>query len=722
MPRWTLERRLVAAVLVLFLIPTVVAGGVLFGLYRAGSLADPLTLAAAAGVGLVLMMAYLGLVTHGIGRTLVRSLQEIQLGAELMATVNPTHRLRVEGDDEIAALAAEINRMADRAAEGRQGLEREVTRATRELAAERETLAAVLAALGEGAVVATPDGRVTLANARAETLLGAAAGGLLGRSLFDFVDREKVAHYLEQLSTGPGTAERFSLHPPGGQVLEAAMTPFLDGERRSIGSVLLLRDVTRRARADEAEQRRLAEAAFALRGGLASVRSLAESLATEPGVAAGPVRRLVEALHADAVRLSELVRGLIGSAPPGPVPSMPFEALSAPALVAMAVRRLDPGAAERVATDESLGGLGPLRVESSALSGAIAQLLRATLGVVAGPVWVGGRRRGRVRQIEIEAAGGGAAGALEPVLDAPLPGGVAAGRTVRDVVREHAGEIWSQVGDDRVGFRLTLPEGAGHPDEEHPGATGLAGAGTVSGFDGAGRAAPRPPFYDFSLFDEMERHLPATDLVRTLAELDYVVLDTETTGLQPDGGDRIVSLAGVRVRGGAVRRGEVFDALVNPARPIPPASVRFHGITDAMVAAAPRLDVVLPAFLRFAEGAVLVGHEVSFDLAFLGAEARRLGLAPLERLHPVLDTLPLSAAVHGALPGHALEVVAERLGVAIEGRHSALGDALATAEVLVRLLALLQRRGIGTLGQALAAARRARGLWPGSGALPVSGA
>ena len=96
-----------------------------------------------------------------------------------------------------------------------------------------------------------------------------------------------------------------------------------------------------------------------------------------------------------------------------------------------------------------------------------------------------------------------------------------------------------------------------------------------------------------------------------------------------------------------------------------------HGITDAMVVEAPGMGVVLPAFLRFAEGAILVGQEVSFDVAFLGRDARRLGLPSLTAGHPVLDTRLLSpACVRGRGPEHMLEAVAERLGVKVIGRHS----------------------------------------------------
>ena len=235
----------------------------------------------------------------------------------------------------------------------------------------------------------------------------------------------------------------------------------------------------------------------------------------------------------------------------------------------------------------------------------------------------------------------------------------------------------------------------------------FVGAGVKSGVAADTPAPRRPELYDFSVFEEMERHVPARMRERRLHQLTFVVLDTETTGLRPEAADRIVSLAGVRVRSGTVRPSEVFDALVCPERPIPASSTRLHGITDDMVVSSPAIGVVLPAFLRFCDGAVLAGHEVSFDLGFLSGDLERLGRPRLTLDHPVLDTRLLSRLVHGRDADHTIEAVAQRLGVNIIGRHSALGDALTTAEILVRLLELLNRRGLATLGQILDALRRA---------------
>jgi DNA polymerase III subunit epsilon len=718
-PFWNLERKLVAAVLSLFLIPTVVAAGALFALYRRGALEDPATLALVVAIGFAAMMGYLGLMTHALGRPLVRTLHEIQRGAELMGTVNPEHRLAVRTGDELEALAEEVNRLGDRLRDARQGLAEHVERATRELQVERGKLIAVLTDVHEGVVVATLDGVVTLCNPRAQELLGAPRGGILGRSLFGFVDRSKVDHFLERLRAGDDPAVGFTLHAAGGAILEAAMTEFADAEGRRPGVILALRDLSDPIRAEEGRHRLLTDAIRELRGSLASIRSLSESLLdAAPAVDPPSRRRLLEAIHAEAVRLSGLVVSMEPSGPPA-LAAAPthLEEMAAGDLLMLTVKRLGPDGEGQVAVAAAPAAGLRIRAEGSALSAALVHLVQRLLAerAPARAVRVGVEQHGAVVQIEAAAPGDALPARLELALEESVTVGVSGSATVRDIVARHAGEAWAFAEPGRIGFRVSVP--AAGPETARPPRAprvGWAGAGAVSGWDepeeGAIQEDLQPEdLYDFSLMDVMERHLPGAARDRLLDELTYVVLDTETTGLRPEEGDRVVSLAGVRVRGGAVKRAESFDALVNPGRAIPGASTRFHGITDEMVAGAPSIDAVLPAFARFVEGSVLVGHEVWFDLRFLDPVCVRLGRPALSASHAVLDVRLLSRAVHGTAPDHDLEVLAERLGVRIRGRHSALGDALATAETFVRLLGLLHKRGWRTLGDALEAIHRARG-------------
>jgi len=154
---------------------------------------------------------------------------------------------------------------------------------------------------------------------------------------------------------------------------------------------------------------------------------------------------------------------------------------------------------------------------------------------------------------------------------------------------------------------------------------------------------------------------------------------------------------------GRLLAGEIFDQLVKPRRPVGVAAVRIHGITDEMVDSAPDIARVLPAFHRYCEDTVLVAHNAAFDMRFLQLKERE---AAVRFDHPVLDTLMLSAVVHPEQGDHTLEAIATRLGVRVLGRHTAVGDALVTGEVFLKLLPLLHAKGIHTLGEAREAARR----------------
>lgn len=205
--------------------------------------------------------------------------------------------------------------------------------------------------------------------------------------------------------------------------------------------------------------------------------------------------------------------------------------------------------------------------------------------------------------------------------------------------------------------------------------------------------AARPLVYDFDLMGK--RTSPDTWDAQ-LRDLTFVVFDSETTGLDPKTDD-VVQLGAVRVVNGKVIAAETFETLVDPGRPIPPGATKVHRITDKMVADAPRFSEARADFHAFAKGAVIVAHNAPFDMAFLH---RDLGGNSLEFDHPVLDTVHLSAIVFGGSEEHTLDALCDRLKVEIPPnlRHTALGDAMATAHVLVALLPILDARGLHSFG------------------------
>ena len=159
-------------------------------------------------------------------------------------------------------------------------------------------------------------------------------------------------------------------------------------------------------------------------------------------------------------------------------------------------------------------------------------------------------------------------------------------------------------------------------------------------------------------------------------------------------GDRITEFAAVVVQGGRVV--EQWSSLVHPQRSIPPFIVRLTGITDRMVARAPHFAEIAPRVAALVNRGTFVAHNAPFDWNFVNTELTRAGLPPDDNER--LCTVRLARRLLKELPRRSLDFVCQHYGIAISGRHRALGDAAATAQVLIRFVDELGRLGVDSWG------------------------
>ncbi len=571
-------------------------------------------------------------------------------------------------------LAPAADAVAHNLARMRGEVEEEVAERTEDLRTESERLSALLSDIQTGLLVCSPSHRLVFYNAPAVDLLRDTGKPRLDRSVFDLLREGPIRRTYERLrgaEAGVQDAEVLVSTAGCGRAIAAHLRLVRGalGIGEEPGYVLTLRDISADMRLHLERERLLAEAVEGLRPRAAGLRALLD-WADDGG---GSDARIEAALKDEAAGVAEAIHDI----------GQRHDALQDtwwPMQDVDAAHLIDALRGQLAADGPQIAALSAdmiLRCDGYALANMLAALIETAARDGLGEVF----------SVAVEPDGGGAQivlswtgrvmpmadlGAIldDPVRDGPL------GVTGREILDHHNTDIWPEAGPEGLA-RLVLPiveARQAAPEEQAPG-------------DGI---AERPAVFDFALLNRARGDSFAG---RSLRELTFVVFDTETTGLEPQGGDEIVQIAAVRIVNGRRVAGEVFDELVNPGRLIPPRATEVHHITDAMVADAPPIDEVGAAFHRFCADAVLVAHNAPFDMAFLHRHAARIG-AQFD--HPVFDTVLLSAILFGQTESHTLDALADRFGVVIpeEDRHTAIGDTVATAEVFQRMLPMLAARGL----------------------------
>lgn len=686
--------------------------------------------------------------------------------AQRILQSNPEHRLKPTGPRDISALMELLNQYANRFQQLVNERDEQVQQARADLEAERNLLATLIADLSDGVVVCNRDGRILLYNRQARVLLSPTntpthtetspeAGGYigLGRSIFGLLDRNTLTYGLSHLEskhsrvtdnhvTGQPRYElidqqlgtSFITTASGGGLLRTQMTPLLTAEGSLNGFVLTLHDMTEQLAASSRRDLLLQQLTERMRGGLGNVRAAIEMLIQFPAMPAEQVDRFQAIIEDEATLLSGELDQTMRNFADDMRAQWRIEEMAGSDLlwaVEQYLAEQEVIAANTVLarpTTEQSEELR-LRVDSYAVVHGLATAIRSLcdefqistidvlLHTLSAPSDVAAQTLTAPQPrpfATLDVRWSSADISTEAWLDwkerVSTVDESDATLTLRQVAERHGSEVWFQHDPtaEQSYFRLLLPlvdQGDAISSSRQSAAVAADMATRTDHADAIPTQSTddhldsRPEYYDFDLFGQIAQTEVNGD--QSLDRLTYTVFDTETTGLDPQR-DEIVSIGAVRVLNRRLLRQEIFDQLVDPQRSIPRLATEIHGIRDEMVQGEPLITQALPQFARFAEETILVGHNLAFDLRMFEMKIEQTGVAFTQ---PVLDTLLLSEVLQPDEQNHELEAIAERLGVNVLGRHTALGDSFVTAEVFLRMIPLLNVKGIFTLDEAISASK-----------------
>lgn len=618
----------------------------------------------------------------------VKPISSLTDALKVRAQTDVTTPIEYENVPLLGDLAEAANAVFDRLVEANKRLEDTIEHETRQVEQNRQRLEAILRDFPGGIVLCSVEHQIVLYNRRATELLEHADALGLHRSLFEVLREEAIRHAFERLERARTTDTAVDVicsTIDGAKMLHGQMRLILDPDSESAsGYILTLHDITEHLATHSSRELLLKEIIDGIRRPAASLQTAISLLHDETEFDETQQRQLLDAMADEVEKLAERIADYGRRYDQTASSRWPTADVAASDVLESLQARFENSGRKLDVEGEPL----LLQIDGFTVARLIGNLTEALIekGIAKNPeISVSPDGRGAMIDITWDGPVLGI-GQLENLLTAPLVEGQD-GVDGKAVIESHGTDLWPDKAPDGRS-RLRFPIREARPETE------------------AQSNPVRAEFYDFDLFSASS---PGVHDDRELKSLTYVVFDTEATGLEPARGDEIVQIAGVRIVNGRVLTGEVFDTLVNPGRSIPSSSTEIHGITESMVAEAPTAPEAVKRFHRFCSGAVLVAHNAPFDMALLRKHETATGRT---FDFPVLDTVLLSAVLFGEDTSHTLDALVGRLGIDLPEalRHTAHGDAVATARAFLKMLPMLHEAGVGTLASAIARSRDCHGI------------
>lgn len=664
----------------------------------------------------VFLFAAFGFTLDWFFRFYILPLNQIIEETRVMHTVNPAHRLKIDGSREVKALAELINACGDQYETAKHIIDKTVESAKAKTEAEKNMLATIIAELSQGVLICDVIGRILLYNRQAQRVLSEVQrpdatdrsvpeeqlvpDGFVGlhRSVYSLIDKHLLQYVVKDVQNKlaqekENVSSDFVVVTRDRRQLRVETVPVLDADKCFAGFVLIFSDITHQMEHSGRLDQHLKNMAKNLRSAIAAIRSTAELMIQFPDMAADRKKDFLGIIAAESQSLSRMLKSELVETTSFAKSRWPLSPILATDFIATIKNEAARIADLRIEVAEC-DVRCMIKVDSYSLLLAmifVLERLKKECHAICDRVRL--TAPGNLVQVDLIWQG-------EPVKIETLRkwneltlAGDAKGSplTLKEVLDHHHAEIWPHTPGkkgNQACLRLFIPMVQSETEPEDGRLVTLL-------------PKSRPEFYDFDLFNQAGQTPEIEN--RLLGELTFTVFDTETTGLDPRGGDEIISLGAIRVVNGRLLHTEIINQLIDPGRPIPADSIKYHGIDDRMLQGKPSIENILPFFQRFAKNTVLVAHNAAFDMRMLQMKEKATGV---RLINPVLDTMHLSAIIHPAHNDHTLEAIARRLGVVLTKRHDALGDAIATGEVFLKLIPLLNEKGIFTLKDTLLASQR----------------